>query len=74
MSQYDAEVLESDNYCRKTSADRYASESSCISTKNSLTLKQLLQQCEKILALCNTKGEIASFFSFNIALSNILRY
>ena len=70
MSQHDATVFATKNICRATYDDCRATESLYSATKNfSHTIKQLLHQYHKTLALCNIKGELASSFSSNIARS-----
>ena len=64
------QILRQKKFCHATYADGRATESLCSATKTfSHTIKQLLHQYHKLLALCNIKGELASSFSLNIARS-----
>ena len=70
MSQYDATGFATNNFCRATYVQGRTTKSLFRATKIfSHTIKQLLHQCHKILALCNITGELASSFSLNIAHS-----
>ena len=58
-------------YCRATYADCCVTESFCSATKIvSHTVKQLLHQYNKKLALCYIEGELLSSFPFNIERSH----
>ena len=70
MSQYDATDFQTKKSCCTAYADGRAKESLCSTTKTFTdTIKQLLHQYHKILALCNIRGELASWFPLNISRS-----